>query len=247
MRVLVIVLSVPLVPMTKPQTSLFAGTEHDPKPKRFYNRYDIVSYLLKSIRLRRKEDALTAMWLLLNEGVGQWYIAKKLTQYASEDAVGAEAYMYAVSVFLFIKDVTDDVNSLSRLILYLCDAEMMWESEKETEWEVRRIHLRERIKKCYANGQKPAELPSWIFDQYTASGKARMKRGEQIDRRASGVLEGSGLFCRACFLRDGMLDLSKTTVAQAYSPHLLTCAKEGLHVDAYLKKHGITIDDFLKV
>lgn len=232
--------------MPKPQTSLFEGTEHDPKPKRFYNRYDLVSFLLKSIRLNRKEDALTAMWCLLNEGTGQWYIAKKLVQFASEDAVGAEAFIYAQGVFQLIKDVTDEVNSLSRLILYLCDAPKMWESEQETEWEVRRIHLRERIKKQYAKGEKPVELPGYVYDVYTARGKAAQKRGEKIDRRVSGVLEGTGLFCRATFLKHGRLDSGDTTVPQAHGKHLLKCAKEGLHVDAYLRKHDLTVDDFLK-
>lgn len=232
--------------MKKDQTSLFEGTEHDPKPKRFYNRYDLVSFLLKSIRLNRKEDALTAMWCLLNEGTGQWYIAKKLVQFASEDAVGAEAFIYAQGVFQLIKDVTDEVNSLSRLILYLCECDCMWESEKETEWEVRRIHLREHIKKCYAKGEKPVELPSYVFDAYTARGKAAQRRGEKIDSRISGVLSGTGLFCRAAFLKHGRLDSEDTTVEQAYAPHLLKCLKEKLHVDAYLKKHDLTIDEFLK-
>lgn len=232
--------------MAKPQTSLFEGTEDDPKPKRFYNKYDLVSFLLKSLRLKKKEDALIAMWALIHEGVPQLYLAKKLVQYASEDAIAPAAYVFAVSTFQFIRDAGDEVNSLSRLILYLCECDCMWENEKETEWEVRRIHLREKIKKCYERGQKPLELPSHVFDQYTATGKSRMKRGEQIDRRVSGVLEGTGLFCRACFLRDKKLDLSKTTIAQAYSPHLLQCAKEGLCVDAYLRKHGITVHEFLK-
>lgn len=232
--------------MSKPQTSLFEGTEHDPKPKRFCNRYDLVSFLLKSLRLNRKEDALTAMWCLLNEGTGQWYIAKKLVQFASEDAVGAEAFIYAQGVFQFIKDVTDEVNSLSRLILYLCDAPKMWESEKETEWEVRRIHLRERIKKCYGRGEKPVELPSYVYDVYTARGKASQRRGEEIDRRVSGVIEGTGLFCRAAFLKHGRLDPEDTTVAQAYAPHLRKCLEEKLHVDAYLRKHDLTVDTFLK-
>ncbi|MDO8648814.1 MAG: hypothetical protein Q7R81_03445 [Candidatus Peregrinibacteria bacterium] len=232
--------------MKKSQTSLFEGTEHDPKPKHFYNRYDLVSFLLKSIRLNRKEDALTAMWCLIQEGAGQWYIAKKLVQFASEDATGPEAFIYAQSVFQLIKDVTDEVNSLSRLIIYLCDAPKMWESEKETELEVRRIHLREKIKKQYQRGEKPIELPSYVFDVYTAKGKSAARRGEEIDRRASGVLEGSGLFCRATYLRYERLDMDDTIIAQAYSKHLLKCAKEGLHVDAYLRKHDLTIDEFLK-
>lgn len=232
--------------MAKPQKSLFESTEHEPKQKRFYNRYDLVSFLLKSIRLNRKEDSLMAMWCLLHEGCDQWYIARKLAQFASEDAVGAEAFIYAQSVFQLIKDVKDEVNSLSRLILYLCDAPKMWESEKETEWEVRRIHLRERIKKQYARGEKPVELLSYVYDVYTARGKAATRRGEKIDRRASGVLEGSGLFCRAAFLKHGRLDPDDTTVAQAYGKHLLKCAKEGLHVDAYIRKYDLTIDEFLR-
>jgi len=160
--------------------------------------------------------------------------------------VGAEAFIYAQGVFQLIKDVTDEVNSLSRLILYLCDAPKMWESEKESEWENRRIHLRERIKRQYERGERPLELPSYVFDVYTARGKAAQRRGEEIDRRVSGVLEGSGLFCRAAYLRHGRLDPDDTTIEQAYSKHLLKCAREGLHVDAYLKKYDLTIDEFLK-
>ena len=43
-----------------------------------------------------------------------------------------------------------------------------------------------------------------------------------------------------------LADPDDTTIAQAYSKHLLKCVEEGLHVDAYLKKHDISIEDFLR-
>jgi hypothetical protein len=218
-----------------------------PRKRHFFNKFDLISFLLKSMRLNAKEEAIKALWILLEEGTSQWYLAKKLVQFASEDATGPEAFVYAQSVFQFITAVKDETNSLSRLVLYLCDSEKMWETEKETEWEIRRLNIQDEIASCYRKGVKPMELPSHVFDVYTARGKSAMRRGEKFDRRFSGVREGSGLFSRACFLRDGMLDPAKTIVTQAYSPHLLRCIEEKLHVDAYLRKYGITVDDFLKL
>lgn len=235
--------------MPQKQASIFGSAEEPQKERKthFYNRFDLISFLIKAMRMNRKTEAITALWLLLKEGASQWYIAKKLVQFASEDAVGADAFVYAQSVFQFIAAVKDETNSLSRLVLYLCNAPKMWETEEETRWEIERLNIQERIAAAYESGTKPIELPAYIYDVYTASGKAAMKRGEKINRGFSGVREGSGLFCRACYLRDGLLDPGKTTVEEAYSPHLMQCAKEGLHVDAYLQKYNLTVDEFLKI
>ena len=229
------------------QTTIFGNTD-EPQSKtktHFYNKFDIISYFIKSLRIGDKEQAITALWILLNEGMSQWYIAKKLVQFASEDAVGAEAFLYAQGVFQLISTVKEEENSLARLTLYLCDAPKQWESEEESKWEVQRIHIRERIKNQYKIGEKPLELPSYTWDCYTAKGKAALKRGEQIDRRISGVIEATGLFCRAAYLLHGRLSPQDTQPEQAYSPHLEKCLEEGLHVDAYLKEHGISATEFL--
>jgi len=230
------------------QRNLFG--EEEPEQKKsthFYNKYDLLSFLIKSIRMNRKEDAITALSLLLCEGTSQWFLAKKLMQISSEDNYGAEPFIYAQSVFQAISMVKDEENSLARLVLYLCDAPKQHESEEESYWEVERQNIQKKIKNKYTKGEKPVELPEYIYDQYTATGKRRMKAGDQIQRRFSGVRAGTGLFCRAAHLVHGRLGPEDTTVGQAYSTHLEKCAKEGLHVDAYLRKHKISADEFLQI
>ena len=114
---------------------------------------------------------------------------------------------------------------------------------------MRRRHLDHQAADDCSNQQqqKPFELPDYVYDQYTAKGKAALRRGEQIDRRYSGVYEGSGLFMRASFLKWVTQNPEVTTVDHAYSDHLLKCKEEGLTVDEYLQKHSITIDQFLNL
>lgn len=221
------------------------GDEKDTKPKHFYNKYDLMSWFLKALRMGDKEQSIEILHIMLNEGLSEWYLAKKLVQFASEDAVGPEAFNYAMNVFLLIKEVKSEVNSLSRLILYLCDSPKMWENKEEHEWEVRRIQTRERIKKCYTLNKKPREMSSWVWDRYTAKGKAKWKKGDLIDERFSGVIKGTGLFCRALFLRDGGLYPDKSDEKDLQAPHLLRCEGLGLTVDEYLEKYQITPDEFL--
>jgi len=221
------------------------GDEKEGKAKHFYNKYDLMSWFLKSLRIGAKEQSIEILHIMLNEGLSEWYIAKKLVHFASEDAVGAEAFNYAMNVFLLIKEVKSEVNSLSRLILYLCNAPKMWESEEEHTWEVKRIQIRERIKKCYALGKKPREMAGWVWDRYTAKGKAKWKKGDSIDERFSGVLKGSGLFCRALFLRDGGLFPDKSEKKDLQAPHILHCEGVGMTIDEYLKEHNLSPEEFL--
>ena len=234
------------MPKVKPQTNIFGETEEaDSKIKRFYNKYDLVSYFLKAMRLGDTERSLQIFWALKLEGISEYYISKKLVQFASEDCVGSEIVQDAWTAFQIIREFKSEENTIQRLIIRLCEAEKMWESSGEHFWELRRIQLREQMKQKYKQQQKPFDMPDYVYDQYTAKGKAALRRGEQIDRRYSGVYEGSGLFMRASFLKWQTQNPETTTINHAYSDHLLKCKEERLTVDEYLQKHDITIDQFL--
>jgi replication-associated recombination protein RarA len=210
-----------------------------------YNKYNLISYFLKSLRLRQKETALRLFWIMKHQKISELYIARKLVQFSVEDSVGTEAVNYAWSTYSIVKEFKSEENAIQRLILFLCSSEKMWATEGEHYWELRRIQIREETKRQLKAGKKPLKLPEYVFDQYTAQGKGAMKRGEKIDRRFSGVYEGSGLFMRACHLKWGENQPTYTTKENAYSPHLEQCKKEGLSVDQYLRKHRITIEEFL--
>lgn len=229
------------------QSNLFNEPVINPKMKCLYNKYDLVSMLIKSIRLGQKEAALKCYWILKQEGITEYYIAKKLLQFASEDAVTPEAVNFAFTTFQIIKEFKVEENSMQRLILYLCSTEKMWETEGEHYWELRRIQIREETKKLHKKGLKPLELPEYVYDVYTSTGKQKLKKGEHIDRRFSGVYEGSGLFMRASFLKWGECVPEYTEKTSAYAPHLLQCAEEHLSVDQYLRKYQVTIDQFLNI
>jgi hypothetical protein len=233
--------------MTEPQENLFGERPKKTEKKNFFNKYDLISYFLKSIRLGHKKQALRIFWCMKQEGMTEFYIAKKLVQFATEDSANPEAVNYAWTTFQIVKEFKSEENSLQRLILYLANKEKMWETEGEHHWELRRIQVREETKAMYRKKKKPFELPEFVFDQYTSFGKSALKKGEQIDRRFSGVYEGSGLFMRACHLKWGENQPNYTTKENAYSPHLEHCKKEGLSVDVYLRKHKISIDEFLNL
>ncbi len=226
------------------QTDLFGNTP-EAKKKSFYNRYDLLSWLIKTMRIGDTEQAIQGLWLMLCEGIPQKVIAKKLVDFASEDAIEPESFNFAFNAYQYIKEVGQETNTLSRVMIHLCKARKHYSSLEEHKLEVKRIHIREVTKSAYKKGVKPMEVPEWIYDIYTAKGKSLKKSGKQIDERFSGVLTGSGLFCRALYLRDGTIDPSKSEMEDLKSTHLAKCEKEKLTADEYLKKYGITATEFL--
>jgi hypothetical protein len=231
--------------MTEPQENLF-GEKPKPKKASFYNRYDLLSMLIKTMRIGDEEQAIQVMWLMLCERIPQVVIAKKLVDFASEDAIEPESFNFAFNAYQYIKEVKQETNTLSRVVIHLCKAKKHYACPEEHRLEVRRIHIREATKKAYRIGKKPLEVPSWVWDVYTAKGKQLKKSGEQIDERFSGVLKGSALCCRALYLRDGNIDPKNSNMKNLTSKHLARCEKEKITVDEYLEKYNITASEFLQ-
>ncbi|MFA5748022.1 MAG: hypothetical protein WC872_02800 [Candidatus Absconditabacterales bacterium] len=225
------------------EISLLEQEKPKQEKKGFYNKYDLVSYLIKSIRIGDKHKSIAILHTMLNQGIPEIYISRKLVHFASEDSIGSEFFIYAKNVHDWIRDSGSEVNSLSRLILTLCESPKFWESESESYWEGARIFIREFIKDCFSKKIKPFELPEWVFDIYTATGKMKSNKGEKIDCRYSGVLQG-GLYMRAEQKSLGKLDPKKHNKECAYNQHLLNCMQENLSIDEYIKKYNVRIDDF---
>lgn len=219
----------------QPATEKTVAKSKTSKPKKttFYNKYDLVSLLIKSMRLGDEKLAITTMRCMLNEGVSETYIARKCVHFASEDAIVMQIYTYACSVHDFIKNNGSEINSLSRLIIELCNAEKFRHTRKEADREVWRIHLREKIKKQYKNGTKPMEMPDRVYDQYTAKGKAQLKRWEKIDLRYSGVLQG-WLFLRKQYLYEKKLLPNSCNLNYAYADDIMECLEQWMSYDEYV-------------
>lgn len=101
----------------------------------YFNRYDLISFLIKTIRLGDKEKAIEILWVMLEEWVSELYIARKMANFSAEDSIWWELFIYAVSVHDWIKINGSEINALSRLILTLCDSKKFRHSAEESYWE----------------------------------------------------------------------------------------------------------------
>lgn len=230
------------------QDNLFGNEFRVPEKKRthFYDRWSLCSALIKYLRFGDIDRVLEIIWIMISEGHSQFYIAKKLVNFASEDCCSLEAFNYATSTFLFIKETKGDPNALEKLAIYLCQQPKFWESEAENKMELKRFDIMERIEQNYRDGIKTFEIDDFCYDVHTSKGKGRIKRGEFCDQRFSGVRAGTAYFCRAVFLRDGKLDPNLSLPENFTAPHIYQAIAEGLDVDDYLKKYDLTPEEFLK-
>lgn len=203
------------------------------KKKGFYNKYDLTSLLIKSMRLWDEKLAIKTMRCMLNEWISELYIARKCVNRSSEDWIWLHIFNYAKNVHDWIRDSGSEINSLSRLIIELCNAPKFRETRKEADREVRRIHMREETKKQYKDWIKPLELPQRVFDRYTARWKQALNRGEKIDIRYSGVLHG-WLSMRKEYLSHRKLDPQKTTLSSAYDLDIMEALEMGLSYDEWM-------------
>lgn len=225
------------------QTSFF--NEEKPASSPQGNKYDLISLLIKSMRIGDIESSLKCFQAMKIQGITELYVARKLVHFASEDSITPEAVIFAWSTYGLIKEWKEETNSIERLIIYLCKSTKMYATKEENYWELRRLQIRDECSSKALQGERIIDCPSYVYDEYTAKGSALKKKGQKYDRRFSGIYEGSGLFMRACYLKWQKIDPSLTTIDNAYSPNLLQCLEEQMTVDDYLKAKSITIDEFL--
>ena len=212
------------------QKPLIEWPQPKKKKKWLYNKYDLTSLLIKSMRIGDEKLAITTMRCMLNEWISELYIARKCVHLASEDAVGIQVFNYSKNVHDWIRDCGTEINSLSRLIISLCNAPKFRETRKEADREVWRIHIREKTKKQYKEWIKPIILPKRVFDRYTARWKTALNRGEKIDIRYSWVLHG-WIHMRKQFLSKSKLDPDNTELKDAYDADIIQALERWLSYD----------------
>ena len=222
--------------MKDQQTLLEWAVPKKKKKINFYNKRDLISYLIKSIRIGDEKTAITIMWVMLSEWISEQYIARKMVHLASEDVVWREYFVYASAVHSRLKDNGSETNSLSRLIIDLCWAEKFWHSNLESTREFRRISIRENIKACYIRWKRPMELPSRIYDQYTWKGKSLMKQWKQYDLRFSGVKQW-WCYMRKQYLALWKLDRQSSSMEDGWSEDIMECIERDISYDQWMKEN----------
>ena len=181
---------------------------------------------------------------MLAEKIPETTITRKLVQCASEDDMGRDAYVYATAVHDFVRQSGSDTNSLVRLILYLCDAPKFRQSAEGHMRETQRKRIAKSVRDAYAAHERPFEIPSYVYDRHTGTGKRRLDQGLSIDERVTGTLRG-GYVMRTLRLRYGKLDLIHTRPEISLNPHLQEALAARQTVDQYLAEHRLTIQDIL--
>lgn len=145
-----------------------------------YNKYDVVSALIKSLRRGYEEDAL--FWAFELEG-NAWYLWKRLQIFCSEDIglANPEAIQQITSLrqaYFDIKDSGGGRLFIAQAVIYLCRS-----SKNRMIDYVVMEHFKKR-----ANGWL-LKVPDYAFDKHTLRGK-REGRGIQFFLQ-NGALENN--------------------------------------------------------
>lgn len=177
---------------------LFGNSTKDKKveiPKSYvgvYDPYEVVSALVKEIRLGNVEDALYWFTVMVQGKAGLQYIARRLMIESQESCLGAEPAIYASSVYNIVSVGGDHAqDALFQLVVYLCKAEKTFSSEEMRDYIKHWYKVDKdiiKIKKGESNQIKP--IPRYALDVHTRRGSQMKKEGKEIDERFSGSEKG---------------------------------------------------------
>ena len=171
-----------------------------PKPdysKTPYHQKDVVSALIKSMRLGKVEDAF--YWLQVMQASEGWFhIAITLTNFAWEDTVDPMAVLVAdIGYRTLLATKGRNENVLFWLVDYMCRATKFWETEEGRIRERLWWKLEDEIKeKGFTR-----EIPPYALDRHSFTAWQTRK----FDERFSGNREGRLAMC-AMQERLGKLD-----------------------------------------
>ncbi|MEW6613911.1 MAG: hypothetical protein AB1401_00345 [Thermodesulfobacteriota bacterium] len=150
-----------------------------------YNQKDVISALIKEMRLGNVENAL--YWLQVTQEAGDswWYIGRRLLIFTYEDCFGVEAAIYSNAAWQALNFTKDSENILFAWVERLCKLTKFWEVEdgQEREW------AWHRGRKDIESG-KYRPIPSYAKDRHSKSGWDEVKAGGSFDERFSGTLSG---------------------------------------------------------
>ncbi len=178
------------------QTNIFGEEEETGKKEPtmylgIYDQYEVVSSLVKSIRLGLVEDALYWLEVMVKGGAGLSYVVRRLMIESQESGFGAEPAIYAAAVGKIVELGRDHAkDAVFQLTVYLCKCKKWWEDE-DTRKHLKTWYAMEKkviaIKKREA---KPVPIPAYALDRHTKRGNQMLREGKKIDERFSGSEKG---------------------------------------------------------
>ena len=180
------------------QEELFEGEKTSGKkgsfPKRYlgaYDAFEVVSAFVKSIRLKKVEDAIYWMTVMIEGGAPLTYIARRLCIESQESGYGPTPAIYADAVFRIVSVGGGQAqDSLFQLTVYLASCKKWWEEDAMRPL-VRKWYVFEKECQDIQNGEtnEYRDIPSYALDVHTRRGKQMKKRG-CCDERFSGSEKG---------------------------------------------------------
>lgn len=202
-----------------------------------YKQKDVVSALIKSMRLGGLEDAYYWIQVMQAAGESYYYMAITLIIFAYEDCYEDEVIMISDACWRSMmaqkqKGVQGDgANTVIWWVNRLCRARKFWECEEGRYREKMWYKVTDEIE---ADGCKRA-LPSYALDSHSYSGWKIKREGGEFDERFSGHREGRANMC-AMYERDGKLDpdaepaIKQKTISNWQPEITILDAKSGVYL-----------------
>ena len=152
-----------------------------------YDRGEVVSALIKDMRLGKVEDALYWIKVMRKANEPKNYVVRRLVAFAGEDAWGQEGFRIASDlVTTFNWEPPYDWNIVEQAAVMLTKCVKWWEVEDGIAWKKAEMKNQELLK--IERLKKP--VPHYALDEHTKRGWQLKDKG-QMDNRMSG--DGNGI------------------------------------------------------
>jgi len=169
-----------------------------------YKQKDVVSSLIKEMRLGNIENAYYWFQVMIEAGESYYYVALTLINFAYEDCYDDHAIMISDACWRSMmaqKQKGLEGNTPFWWVERLCRATKFWETEEGREREKIWWKVYDEIKKKGA--VRP--IPPYACDRHSHTGWKQKNAGGNFDERFSGNRWGRVNMC-AMYERDGCLD-----------------------------------------
>lgn len=156
-----------------------------------YDKYEVISAFVKSIRLGLVPDALYWLEVMIKGGADLYYIARRLSIESQESGYGPTPAIYAASVLQIVSVGRSHAqDALFQLTVYLCKCKKWWEDETMREAAKEWYRAEAQVGKVKKGERIGKKIPNYAIDVHTAEGRRRKQEGEPIDERFSGSSRG---------------------------------------------------------
>lgn len=152
-------------------------------PDTNFNKSEVVSAFIKSMRFGDFEEASYWLIVLIENDISETYISKRLAIFAAEDCFDSQLMILANSVYVMYNEELGDSNMIWQVLYRCCKATKFWELPEGIEYE---NTINKVIKRYDINGIE--KIPKWAIDSHTKMYYDLIKenRKQETDERFSG-------------------------------------------------------------